>query len=104
MRQPSAARLLDWMGRTITVVDRGDPANVDPGPSPIRRLSLPEFNATILDLLGFEFDAAAAVGMTDDGAGAGYANLAAALDVSPALLEKQFAAADQISTGCSASS
>ena len=57
---------------------------------------MPEFNATILDLLGFEFDAAAAVGMADDGAGTGFANLAAALDVSPALLEKQFAAADQI--------
>ena len=88
--------LLEWMRRTIVTVDSTDPANRDPGPAPIRRLSLPEFNATVRDLLGFEFDAGAAVGMTDDGADDRFANLAAGLDLSPAVLEKQFAAADQI--------
>ena len=90
-------RLLAWMKRTIDVVNCDDPAQRDPGPTVIRRLSLSEYNRTIRDLLGFEFDAAATVGMTDDaGEGNSFGNLAAALEMPPALLEKYFAAADQI--------
>ncbi len=90
-------RLLAWMKRTIDVVNCDDPANRDPGPTVIRRLSLSEYNRTIRDLLGFEFDAAATVGMRSDaGEGNSFGNLATALDMPPALLEKYFAAADQI--------
>ena len=90
-------RLVAWMKHAIEVVDCDDPANRDPGPTVIRRLSLSEYNRTILDLMGFEFDAAATVGMTDDaGEGNSFGNLAAALEMPPALLEKYFAAADQI--------
>ncbi len=91
------SQLLAWLKQAIAVVDPADPANRDPGPAPIRRLSLQEYNRTIHDLLGFEFDAATDVGMTDDaGETVGFANLAVALDIPPALLEKYFAAADQI--------
>jgi cytochrome c553 len=89
-------RLLVWMKQTIENVDCNDPANRDPGPAVIRRLSLSEYNRTIRDLLGFEFDAAT-VGMTSEaGEGNTFGNLAAALDVPPAQMEKYFAAADQI--------
>ncbi len=90
-------RLLAWMKRSVEEVDCTDSANRDPGPTMIRRLSLSEYNRTIRDLLGFEFDAAATVGMTSDtGEGNSFGNLAAALEMPPTLLEKYFAAADQI--------
>lgn len=89
-------RLLGWMKRTMEVVDCNDPANRDPGPTLLRRLSLVEYNRTIRDLMGFEYDAAA-IGMSEElGAGNTFGNLAAALDISPVLMDKYFAAADQI--------
>ncbi len=91
------AQLLAWMKQSISVVDPGDPANRDPGPASIRRLSLHEYNRTIRELLGFEFDASSEVGLTDEGGdSAAFGNQAAALDMPPALLEKYFAAADQV--------
>ena len=49
------------------------------------------------DLFGVQFDAAALVGMTDDsGVGDTYGNLAAALEIPPAQLDKYFAAADKV--------
>jgi hypothetical protein len=90
-------RLLGWMKRAIDNVDCTDPANRDPGPALIRRLSLAEYNSTIRDLMGFEFDAASTVGMTDDsGEGNSFGNLATALDLPPALMDKYFSAADLI--------
>ncbi|MBS0202559.1 MAG: DUF1592 domain-containing protein [Planctomycetes bacterium] len=89
--------VLSWMRRTIHEVNCDDPANRDPGPTVIRRLSLSEYNRTIRDLMGFDFDAATTVGMSDDAIeGNSFGNLAAALEMPPALLEKYFAAADQI--------
>ena len=89
-------QLLRWMKQTVEVVDCNDPINRDPGPSLLRRLSLVEYNQTIRDLLGFEYDASA-VGMPEElGEGNPFGNLAAALDVSPPLMEKYFTAADQI--------
>lgn len=89
-------KLIDWMQRTVDVIDENDPANRDPGPAVVRRLTLVEYNNTVRDLLGVEFDAAA-VGITEDsGEGNTFGNLAIALDLPPALLEKYFSAADQI--------
>ncbi len=98
--QPTPAEkqlLVAWMQHTLNaVVNCSDQAQRDPGPTVIRRLSLTEYNCTVRDLLGFEFDAAA-VGMTSDAReGNSFGNLAAALEVPPALMEKYFAAADQI--------
>lgn len=90
-------RVLRWIQRTLDTVDCPDAGPRDPGPAAIRRLTLAEYNRTIRDLLGFEFDAAATVGMTQEsGEGNSFGNLAAALDIPPALLEKYFAAADQV--------
>ena len=89
-------QLLRWMKQTVEVVDCNDPINRDPGPSLLRRLSLVEYNQTIRDLLGFEYDASA-VGMPEElGEGNPFGNLAGALDISPPLMEKYFTAADQI--------
>lgn len=89
-------KLLAWAKRAIATIDCNDPANRDPGPALVRRLTLSEYNRTVRDLLGFEFDAAS-VGIADDvSEGNSFGNLAAALDMPPALLEKYFAAADQI--------
>jgi hypothetical protein len=89
-------KLLAWAKRAIETIDCNDPANRDPGPALVRRLTLSEYNRTVRDLLGFEFDAAA-VGIADDvSEGNSFGNLAAALDMPPTLLEKYFAAADQI--------
>ncbi len=91
------SRLLGWLKATITTVDCSDPANRDPGPATLRRLSLAEYNRTVRDLLGFEFDATTAVGMTDEtGEGNTFGNMAAALEIPSALIDKYFAAADQI--------
>ena len=87
--------LLDWLGR-VSKLDCNDPANRDPGPALVRRLNRAEYNLTLRDLVGIEFDAGEAVGMPDDGVVTGFDNLATALNLPPTLLEKYFAAADQI--------
>ena len=89
------AQLLAWLGR-VAKVDCSDPANRDPGPALVRRLNRAEYNLTLRDLVGLEFDAAEAVGMPDDGVVTGFDNVAAALNLPPTLLEKYFAAADKI--------
>ncbi len=89
--------LLAWVKSTLSQVDPNDPANRDPGPLLIRRLSLSEYNNTIRDLLGVVYDGSAAVGMPDDsGSGNSFGNLSAALDIAPALMDKYFAAADGV--------
>jgi hypothetical protein len=92
--QPTAeerALLVRWVHQTL---DAADPSR-DPGPSVVRRLDRSEYNHTIHDLLGIDFDAAAAVGMIDEPTG-GFDNLAEALNLPPALMEKYFAAADKV--------
>jgi len=89
-------RLVGWLKQMADRMDGYAKAERDPGPSPMRRLNLAEYNLTIRDLVGIDFDAAEAVGMPDDGGGPGYGKLAAALTVSPALVEKYFAAADKV--------
>ena len=89
-------RLVDWLKQSAARMDEYAKSNRDPGPSLMRRLNLAEYNLTIHDLFGIDFDAADAVGMPDDGGGLGYGKLAAALTVSPALVEKYFSAADKV--------
>ena len=85
--------LARWVRETLDAADCA--AERDPGPSVLRRLDRSEYNRTLHDLLGVDFDAAAAVGMTDEATG-GFDNLAEALDLPPALMEKYFAAADKV--------
>ena len=98
-KQLSAAergQLVGWLKQMAGRMDAFAKTDRDPGPSPMRRLNLAEYNLTIHDLVGIDFDAAEAVGMPDDGGGPGYGKLAAALTVSPELVEKYFAAADKV--------
>jgi hypothetical protein len=85
-------KLLRWMKHALRVSHR---AERDPGPALTRRLSRAEYEQTIRALTGIEFDAAEAVGMADESRGYGFANQADVLTLSPALIEKYFAAADQ---------
>lgn len=72
-----------------------DGAQRDPGRSIIRRLTRTEYNNTLRDLLGVDFDVAGAVGMPDESVGQGFDNLAEALKLQAVLLEKYFAGADK---------
>ena len=66
----------------------------DPGPAIIRRLNRTEYQRTLRDLLGIDYDAAEAAGIPAEPSGDAFDNLAAALDIPPVLLEKYFTAAD----------
>jgi hypothetical protein len=84
--------LLTWMNKSVATIDTTER---NPGPSLIHRLNVAEYNNTIRDLLGIDFDAGLAVGMTEEGTGVGYGKLAASLTLSPPLMDKYFAAADK---------
>jgi hypothetical protein len=89
-------RLVKWLKQSALAVDCDDLTARDPGPSAVRRLNRTEYNRTIRDLVGIDFDAGAAVGLPDDRTGQGFDNLANGLTLSPTLLEKYFAAADKV--------
>jgi cytochrome c553 len=89
-------RLVRWLKQAANTIDCSDLTQRDPGPSAVRRLNRTEYDRTIRDLVGIDFDSGAAVGMADDRTGAGFDNLANGLTLSPALLEKYFAAADKL--------
>lgn len=88
--------LVRWMQAAAAHLDPKDPSAGDPGPSLLRRLTRTEYNLTIRDLFGLDFDSAQEVGMPDSEVTTGFTNLAAALNLSPALLDKYLAAADKI--------
>ena len=65
-----------------------------PGRVTIRRLNRIEYRNTIRDLLGIEIDAAA--GLPSDDVGNGFDNIADVLTMSPILMEKYLAAAEDV--------
>ncbi|HYE32975.1 MAG TPA: DUF1592 domain-containing protein [Methylomirabilota bacterium] len=71
-----------------------DPANPDPGRVTVRRLNRVEYQNTIRDLMGVEFDAE--VEFPPDDTGYGFDNIGDVLTVSPMLLEKYLDAARTI--------
>ncbi|HEV3027344.1 MAG TPA: DUF1595 domain-containing protein, partial [Planctomycetota bacterium] len=90
-------RLLAWAGAAASWVDPERASRRDPGPAPLRRLSRTEYALTIRDLTGLDFDAAQAVGMPEEEAGAqAFESRAEGLTVSLVHLEKYFLAADQV--------
>ncbi len=93
--QPTAeqrALLVQWVRRTL---DAAKPIP-DPGPSAVRRLDRDEYNRTIHDLLGVDFDAASAVGMIDEPTGGFEQSHRSSGNLPPSLMEKYFAAADKV--------
>jgi mono/diheme cytochrome c family protein len=75
-------------------LNSGDPSMIDPGPALVRRLSRLEYTNVIRDLTGLELNINEMVGMPEDSTGLSYDNVATALNLAPALMEKYFAAAD----------
>ncbi len=84
-------RVLRWIE---TAVFKLDPANPDPGRVTIRRLNRVEYQHTIRDLLGLEFDTDEA--FPEDDTGYGFDTIGDVLSISPLLMEKYIAAAEQI--------
>jgi mono/diheme cytochrome c family protein len=98
-KQPTPAdrdRIVKFITSTLDAADEIDRKRPDPGRPVVRRLTPGEYNRTVRDLLGVDFDAAGAVGMPDETVGESFDNLAAALNISDTLTEKYFAAADLI--------
>ncbi|MEO7414628.1 MAG: DUF1587 domain-containing protein, partial [Opitutaceae bacterium] len=80
-----------WIERELFKVD---PANPDPGRVTIHRLNRNEYNNTIRDLIGVDFQAAD--DFPADNSGYGFDNISDVLSLPPVLLEKYLTAARRI--------
>ena len=92
--QPTPAgkiKLLSWIEKEVFQLD---PANPDPGRVTIRRLNRTEYQNAVYDLLGVEFDTQEA--FPPDDTGHGFDNIGSVLSMSPLLMEKYMAAADEV--------
>jgi hypothetical protein len=92
--QPTPAevsKLLGWIEKQVFQLD---PANPDPGRVIIRRLNRTEYQNAVYDLLGVEFNTQEA--FPPDDTGYGFDNIGSVLSMSPLLMEKYMAAADQV--------
>jgi len=93
--QPAKAdvdKVLAWIDGAINTYDPAGPR--DPGRVAIHRLNRTEYNHTIRDLVGVNFEPAA--DFPADDTGYGFDNIADVLSMSPLLAEKYLAAAEQI--------
>src|SRR3954469_1353947 len=88
--------VINGLKRTLAELESDHPKFLDPGPALIRRLSRLEYNNVLRDLSGVEMDYAAALGFPQDTTGSAFENIAAALSVPPASLEKYFGGADLV--------
>jgi uncharacterized protein DUF1592/uncharacterized protein DUF1588/uncharacterized protein DUF1587/uncharacterized protein DUF1585/uncharacterized protein DUF1595/cbb3-type cytochrome c oxidase subunit III len=84
-------RIIAWIEREVLKVDL---ANPDPGRVTIRRLNREEYRNTIRDLLGVEYDVTDAFPIDDTGYG--FDTIGDVLSLSPLLMEKYMAAAQEI--------
>ena len=71
-----------------------DPNNIDPGRVTVRRMNRVEYRNTIRDLMGVDYDTS--VEFPADDTGYGFDDIGDVLTISPMLLEKYVAAADNI--------
>jgi hypothetical protein len=85
------AKLDAWIGREVHRVDCRAP---DPGAVTIRRLNRDEYNYSIGELFGIDYQPAE--DFPADDSGYGFDNIGDVLSVSPVLTEKYFNAAEQI--------
>ena len=92
--QPDMAerkKLLTWIERDVFKLD---PNNPDPGRVTIRRLNRTEYQNAVFDLLGVEYDTREV--FPPDDSGYGFDNIGAVLSISPLLMEKYIAAAEEV--------
>jgi len=90
--QPSSqerTNLVAWIDRTLFPID---PSRPDPGRVTLRRLNRVEYNHTIRDLVGVDFEPAA--DFPQDDVGYGFDNIGDVLSTPPILLEKYLKAAE----------
>ena len=92
-REEERQAAVGWLNRQLFFVDCSQP--VDPGRVTVRRLNRTEYNNTVRDLLGVDFQPAD--DFPADDSGHGFDNLGDVLTVPPLLLEKYLAAAERIS-------
>ena len=81
-----------WLARELARIDRVTPP--DPGRVTARRLNRAEYDNTIRDLLGVDLHPAD--DFPQDDSGYGFDNIGDVLSLSPALMEKYFAAAEKV--------
>ncbi len=80
-----------WIERTVFAID---PDHPDPGRVTIRRLNRAEYNNTIRDLLGVDFEPAN--DFPADDTGYGFDNIGDVLSTPPVLFERYLAAAEKV--------
>jgi hypothetical protein len=90
--QQEREKLVRWIEATIYQVDCDAPP--DPGRVTIRRLNRAEYNNTVRDLLGVDFQPAD--DFPSDDVGSGFDNIGDVLSLPPLLMEKYLAAAESI--------
>jgi cytochrome c5 len=83
-----------WLEASL---DRAAAAKPNPGRVAIHRLNQAEYTHAIRDLLSLEIDGRSLLGIDEAGEDGGFDNMAAALSVSPSLVERYVAAARKIS-------
>ncbi|WP_165245898.1 DUF1592 domain-containing protein [Paludisphaera soli] len=90
--EDQVAALASWVDAELKKIDCG--ATVDPGRVTIRRLNRAEYNNTIRDLVGVDFQPAD--DFPSDDVGYGFDNIGDVLSLPPILMEKYLAAAETI--------
>ena len=95
MPRPTRAVMDSWTAKLETELDRAAAAKPNPGNTGLHRLNRTEYTNAIRDLLGIDVDAATI--LPADDSSEGFDNIADALAVSPALIERYVAAAGKIS-------
>lgn len=85
-------RVVDWLDKALFFVDCE--VAPDPGRVTIRRLNRAEYNNTVRDLLGIDFQPAG--DFPSDDVGYGFDNIGDVLSIPPLLIEKYLAAAEQV--------
>jgi cytochrome c551/c552 len=95
MPRPNRATLDSWTAKLETELDRAAAAKPNPGSTGLHRLNRTEYTNAIRDLLALDVDEATV--LPADDSSEGFDNIADALAVSPALIERYVAAAGKIS-------
>jgi len=95
MPRPNRAMLDSWTAKLETELDRAAAAKPNPGSTGLHRLNRTEYTNAIRDLLALDVDEATV--LPADDSSEGFDNIADALAVSPALIERYVAAAGKIS-------
>ncbi len=93
--RPDRAKLDAWTSKLEAELDQAAAAKPNPGRTGLHRLNRTEYTNAIRDLLALDVDEATV--LPADDSSEGFDNLADALAVSPALIERYIAAAGKIS-------